>query len=91
MRIKGRDRKYSLRTIIDTGSQNSFISRYAAKALRNHELKAEETMNYFTNTVKQNEDSSYHRLNIYTDCSLSNFPVAPLFSTGKPKNYTADF
>ena len=47
MRIKGRDRKYSLRTIIDTGSQNSFISRYAAKALRNHELKAEETMNYF--------------------------------------------
>ena len=34
---------------------------------------------------------SLHRLNIYTDCSLSNFPVAPLFSTGKSRNYTADF
>ena len=35
--------------------------------------------------------STRHRLNTYTDCSLSNFLVAPLFSSGRPRNYTADF
>ena len=67
MRIKGRDREYSLRTIIDTGSQNSFISRHAAKALTNHEIKAGKTMKYFRDNVKQNEDGRYRRLNIFTD------------------------
>ena len=45
VRIKGRDREFSLRTIIDTGSQSSYIRRYAAKTLNLRSLK-ELTINH---------------------------------------------